>query len=96
MGGILIGTSREIAAEFTFFLAIPVMFGASLLKLLKFGFVFTSQELIIRIVGLVTAFIISILAIKFLMNYIKKNDFKAFGYYRIILGIIVLIYFAIV
>lgn len=72
------------------------MFGASLLKLLKFGFVFTSQELIILIVGLVTAFIISILAIKFLMNYIKKNDFKAFGYYRIILGIIVLIYFAIV
>ena len=96
LGGILIGTSREIAAEFTFFLAIPVMFGASLLKLLKFGFVFTSQELIILIVGLVTAFIISILAIKFLMNYIKKNDFKAFGYYRIILGIIVLIYFAIV
>lgn len=91
LGGILIGTSREIAAEFTFFLAIPVMFGASLLKLLKFGFVFTSQELIILIVGLVTAFIISILAIKFLMNYIKKNDFKAFGYYRIILGIIVLI-----
>ena len=72
------------------------MFGASLLKLLKFGFVFTSQELIILIVGLVTAFIISILTIKFLMNYIKKNDFKAFGYYRIILGIIVLIYFAIV
>lgn len=96
LGGILIGTSREIAAEFTFFLAIPVMFGASLLKLLKFGFVFTSQELIILIVGLVTAFIISILAIKFLMNYIKKNDFKAFGYYRIILGIIVLIYFAII
>ena len=96
LGGILIGTSREIAAEFTFFLAIPVMFGASLLKLLKFGFVFTSQELIILIVGLVTAFIISILTIKFLMNYIKKNDFKAFGYYRIILGIIVLIYFAIV
>ena len=96
LGGILIGTSREIAAEFTFFLAIPVMFGASLLKLLKFGFVFTSQELIILIVGLVIAFIISILAIKFLMNYIKKNDFKAFGYYRIILGIIVLIYFAIV
>ena len=96
LGGILIGTSRKIAAEFTFFLAIPVMFGASLLKLLKFGFVFTSQELIILIVGLVTAFIISILAIKFLMNYIKKNDFKAFGYYRIILGIIVLIYFAIV
>ncbi len=93
LGGILIGTSREIAAEFTFFLAIPVMFGASLLKLLKFGFAFTSQELSILIVGLITAFIVSILAIKFLMNYIKKNDFKAFGYYRIILGIIVLVYF---
>ena len=93
LGGILIGTSREIAAEFTFFLAIPVMFGASLLKILKFGLAFTSQELVILIVGLITAFIISILAIKFLMNYIKKNDFKAFGYYRIILGIIVLIYF---
>lgn len=96
LGGILIGTSREIAAEFTFFLAIPVMFGASLLKLLKFGLVFTSQELIILIVGLITAFIISILAIKFLMNYIKKNDFKAFGWYRIVLGIIVLVYFIIV
>lgn len=95
LGGILIGTSREIAAEFTFFLAIPVMFGASLLKLLKFGLAFTSQELVILMVGLITAFIISILAIKFLMNYIKKNDFKAFGYYRIILGIIVLAYFII-
>ena len=96
VGALALGVSRSVAAEFTFFLAIPVMFGASLLKLLKFGFVFTSQELIILIVGLVTAFIISILTIKFLMNYIKKNDFKAFGYYRIILGIIVLIYFAIV
>lgn len=96
LGGILIGTSREIAAEFTFFLAIPVMFGASLLKLLKFGLAFTSQELIILMVGLITAFIISILAIKFLMNYIKKNDFKAFGWYRIVLGIIVLAYFMIV
>lgn len=96
LGGILIGTSREIAAEFTFFLAIPVMFGASLLKLLKFGLVFTGQELTILIIGLVTSFIVSILAIKFLMNYIKKNDFKVFGYYRIILGIIVLAYFFIV
>lgn len=96
LGGILIGTSREIAAEFTFFLAIPVMFGASLLKLLKFGFSFTSQELIILIVGLITAFIVSIIAIKFLMSYIKKNDFKVFGYYRIILGIMVILYFALV
>lgn len=96
LGGILIGTSREIAAEFTFFLAIPVMFGASLLKLLKFGLAFSSQEMIILITGLVVAFIVSILAIKFLMNYIKKNDFKAFGYYRIVLGVIVLAYFLIV
>lgn len=96
LGGIIIGTSREIAAEFTFFLAIPVMFGASLLKLLKFGLAFTSQEMAILIVGLITAFIISIIAIKFLMNYIKKNDFKAFGYYRIILGILVLAYFTFV
>ena len=87
LGGILLGCSRTVAAEFSFFLGIPVMFGASLLKLLKFGFVFTSQELIILIVGLVTAFIISILTIKFLMNYIKKNDFNAYGFYRIIIVI---------
>ncbi len=93
IGAILIGTSRFVAAEFTFFLAIPVMFGASLLKLLKFGFVFTSMELTILLVGMVVAFVVSILAIKFLMGYIKKHDFKAFGYYRIVLGIIVLAYF---
>lgn len=93
IGAILIGTSRYVAAEFTFFLAIPVMFGASLLKLLKFGFVFTSMELTILLVGMVVAFVVSILAIKFLMGYIKKHDFKAFGYYRIVLGIIVLAYF---
>lgn len=96
LGAILIGTSREIAAEFTFFLAIPVMFGASLFKLLKFGFAFTGLEFAILVIGMITAFIVSIIAIKFLMSYIKKNDFKAFGYYRIILGIIVLIYFALV
>lgn len=95
LGAILIGTSREIAAEFTFFLAIPVMFGASLLKLIKFGLIFSSTELMILIVGMITAFIVSIIAIKFLISYIKKNDFKAFGYYRIILGIIVLVYFLI-
>lgn len=93
IGAILIGTSREVAAEFTFFLAIPVMFGASLLKLLKFGFAFTGAEIGILIVGCITAFIVSIFAIKFLMQYIKKNDFKAFGWYRIILGILVLAYF---
>lgn len=93
IGAILIGTSRTIAAEFTFFLAIPVMFGASLLKLIKFGFVFTQAELILLLVGTVTAFIVSIIAIKFLLHYIKKNDFKAFGYYRIVLGLLVLLYF---
>ena len=93
LGAMLIGTSREIAAEFTFFLAIPIMFGASLLKILKFGLVFSGMELAILITGLITAFIVSILAIKFLMSYIKKNDFKVFGYYRIVLGIIVLLYF---
>ncbi len=95
LGAMLIGTSREIAAEFTFFLAIPVMFGASLLKLIKFGFAFTSAELMILIVGMITAFIVSIIAIKFLTSYIKKNDFRVFGYYRIVLGILVLLHFTI-
>ena len=95
-GAILIGVSRTVAAEFTFFLAIPVMFGASALKLLKFGLNFTGSELILLGVGLVVAFVVSILAIKFLMSYIKKNDFKFFGWYRIVLGIIVLAYFFII
>ena len=90
IGGILFGTSRVVAAEFTFFLAIPVMFGASLLKLMKFGFNFSGSELVILFIGMVTAFIVSILSITFLLRYIKKNDFTAFGWYRIILGIIVL------
>lgn len=94
IGGILVGTSRTVAAEFTFFLAIPVMFGASLLKLLKFGLAFTANELIILVVGVLVAFVVSILAIKFLVGYIKKHDFKAFGWYRIILGALVLVYFA--
>ncbi|MBC2723354.1 undecaprenyl-diphosphate phosphatase [Desulfosporosinus sp.] len=93
LGAILIGTSRMVAAEFTFFLAIPVMFGASLLKILKFGFVFTSSELIILVIGMIVAFVVSLLAIKFLVGYIKTNDFKVFGWYRIILGIIVALYF---
>ena len=93
VGALLIGVSREIAAEFTFFLAIPVMFGASLLKLLKFGFAFTSFELIILGIGTVVSFVVSVWAIKFLMGYIKKHDFKVFGWYRIILGIILLAYF---
>lgn len=94
IGGILVGTSRTVAAEFTFFLAIPVMFGASLLKLVKFGFTFTGTEVMILVTGVVVAFVVSILAIKFLMGYIKKHDFKAFGWYRIVLGVLVLGYFA--
>lgn len=93
IGGILIGTSRSIAAEFTFFLAIPVMFGASLIKLLKFGLVFTGTQLAVLLVGMVVAFVVSVFAIKFLMGYIKKHDFKVFGWYRIVLGLIVLGYF---
>ena len=92
LGGILLGTSRQVAAEFTFYLAIPVMFGASLLKIVKFGFNYTASEMTILAVGLITAFIVSIISIKFLMHYIKKNDFTAFGWYRIALGIIVFIY----
>ena len=93
VGALLLGVSRTVAAEFTFFLAIPVMFGASLLKLVRFGLQFTMQEATILIVGMVVAFVVSILVIKFLMNYIQKHDFKVFGWYRIILRIIVLLYF---
>ena len=93
IGGLLIGLSRANAAEFTFYLAIPTMLGASLLKLVKFGFAFTGMELAILLIGMFVSFVVSILVIKFLMNYIKKHDFKVFGYYRIILGIIVLAYF---
>lgn len=95
IGAIIFGASRTVAAEFTFFLAIPVMFGASLIKILKFGFAFTSIELLTLFIGMLVAFLVSVLVIKFLMNYIKKNDFKPFGWYRIILGIIVLLYFLI-
>ncbi len=93
VGALLLGVSRTVAAEFTFFLAIPVMFGASLLKIVKFGIALTSQELIILLIGMIVAFFVSILIIQFLMSYIKKHDFKIFGWYRIVLGIIVLIYF---
>lgn len=94
IGGILIGLSRKTAAEYTFFLAIPVMFGVSFIKLLKFGLVFQPFELLLMITGMIVAFVVSIVAIKCLMGYIKKHDFKVFGWYRIGLGIIVLIYFA--
>lgn len=94
IGALIIGVSRTAAAEFTFFLAVPVMLGLSAIKLLKFGLAFTSAELITLLLGMVVAFLVSLLVIKFLMGYIRKHDFKAFGWYRIILGIIVLIYFA--
>ena len=94
VGALLIGVSRTVAAEFTFFLAIPVMLGASLLKLLKFGFSFTSGELVILAVGMVVAFAVSVAVIRFLMGYIKRHDFKVFGWYRIVLGAAVLLYFA--
>ena len=95
IGGLLIGLSRPNAAEFTFYLAIPTMLGASLLKLVKFGLGFTFVEFIILLIGMVVSFIVSAFVIKFLMNYIKKHNFKVFGYYRIILGLIVLGYFLI-
>lgn len=93
VGALLIGVSRTIAAEYTFFLAIPVMFGASLLKVVKFGFDFTGQELLVLTIGTVVAFVVSLLSLRFLMGYVKKHDFKIFGWYRIILGVIVLICF---
>ena len=91
IGALLIGVSRTVAAEYTFYLAIPVMFGASLLKILKFGLSFTGMEIAVLLVGMIVAFLVSVFIIKFLMNYIKKHDFKVFGWYRIVLGIIVLI-----
>lgn len=93
IGGLMIGVSRAVAAEFTFFLAIPVMFGASLLKLVKFGFSFSLLEFFILAFGMIVAFVVSIFVIRFLMSYIKKHDFKVFGWYRIVLGIIVLVFF---
>ena len=91
VGALLIGVSRTIAAEYTFFLAIPVMFGASLLKLVKFGFHFTGEEAAILIIGMIVAFVVSMFVIKFLMGYIKKHNFIVFGWYRIVLGVVVLL-----
>ena len=91
VGALIIGVSRTVAAEYTFYLAIPVMLGASLLKIVKFGFYFTPMEAAILIVGMVVAFAVSMFVIKFLMDYIKKHDFKVFGWYRIVLGIVVII-----
>lgn len=94
LGGIILGCSRKLASEYTFFLAIPVMFGASLLKIVKFGFHFSGMKIGMLVVGMLVAFVVSVFAIKFLMGYIKKHDFKVFGWYRIVLGILVLLYFA--
>ena len=94
IGALLIGVSRVAAAEFTFFLAVPVMFGLSALKMIKFGFAYTGAEVITLLVGTIVAFVVSVIVIKFLMSYIKKHDFQVFGWYRIVLGIVVLIYFA--
>ncbi len=96
VGSLILGISRVAAAEFTFFLAVPVMLGYSALKLLKFGFVFTSYQILILAIGCLVAFVTSVFVIKFLMQYIKKNSFAAFGWYRIVLGALVLIYFAFV
>ena len=93
LGALLIGVSRTVAAEFTFFLAIPVMLGASLLKIVKFGLAFTGTELVILLVGLIVAFVVSVLVIQFLMDFIKKHNFIVFGWYRIILGVLIVIYF---
>jgi len=96
IGALILGVSRTVAAEFTFFMAVPVMAGASLLKIMQFGFSFTIEELLILGTGMLVAFMVSIVAIKFLMGYIKKHDFKIFGWYRIVLGILVLLYFWII
>ena len=96
IGALMIGVSRVAAAEFSFFLAVPTMFGASAFKLLKFGFNFTNLELLTLGIGMAVAFIVSVLAIKFLMGYIKKHDFRVFGWYRIILGIIILLYYVLI
>lgn len=93
VGALLIGVSRTAAAEFTFFLAVPTMVGASALKLFKFGLDFTGEEIFALVLGMVVAFVVSLLCIKWLMSFIKKHDFKVFGWYRIVLGIIVLVYF---
>ena len=96
IGALLIGVSRVAAAEFTFFLVVPVMFGLSFLKIIKFGLAFSATELTVLVIGTVVAFLVSILVIKFLMGYIKKHDFQIFGWYRIVLGILVILYFSFV
>ena len=96
LGGIMIGVSRTVAAQFTFILAIPVMFGASLLKIVKYGLYFSGMEMAILAVGMIVAFVVSVLIIRFLMSYIRSHDFKVFGWYRIVLGLLVIIYFTVI
>lgn len=93
LGAVLLGCSRAIAAEFSFFVGIPIMFGASLLKFVKFGFHFSNAEIVYLVLGMLVAFLVSVYSIRFLMGWVKKNDFKVFGYYRIVLGVIVLIWY---
>lgn len=93
IGGMILGASRSVAAEFSFFLSIPIMFGASLLKLVKFGFHYSMAEVVYLLLGMIVAFLVSIFSISFLLSWIKKNDFKFFGYYRIVLGLIVLVWY---
>jgi len=93
IGGMILGASRSVAAEFSFFLSIPIMFGASLLKLVKFGFHYSMAEIVYLLLGMIVAFLVSIFSISFLLSWIKKNDFKFFGYYRIVLGLIVLVWY---
>ncbi len=95
LGAMLIGISRPVAAEFSFFMSIPIMFGASFLKLVKFGFQYSGTEVAVLLTGMISAFVVSVLAIKFLMSYIRKKDFTVFGIYRIVLGVLVILYFAV-
>lgn len=95
LGAVILGCSRAVAAEFSFFVGIPVMLGASLLKLAKFGFRFSNAEIVYLVLGMAVAFLVSVYSIRFLMSWVKKNDFKVFGYYRIVLGVIVLIWYVI-
>ena len=96
LGAMILGCSRGVAAEFSFFLAVPVMFGVSLLKIMKYGLLMSGQDLAVLIIGMVVAYAVSMLAIKFLINYVRKHDFKSFGVYRIVLGVLVILYFTVV
>ncbi len=95
LGAMLVGCSRGVAAEFSFFLAIPVMFGVSLLKILKYGLSMSGQDAVVLLLGMLVAYVTSMISIKFLTNYVKNHDFKFFGVYRIVLGVIVILYFGI-